>query len=254
MRHLQIRLTALLFLFVGTVSGQVRPNAHPSQFSMVTTPASDSVAVNLTVPPDANLKTLSAHLNGKDVSARLTSVICPQKNCQQATLTVTDGLHGIKNMFSVMAKRNDGSLVSARTRFAGATAIAGARAAITNPQAVHANVSALPTLSDFLPPRIAFMTLKFGGYASGSPWYRVGSQNTYPTDPSYSCPGIYTVIVLDRQTLQEETAAPEKPPNCVSYGTSLKRCLATLIGDDLVIVGPRSSAIPARNGGGEIQS
>lgn len=254
MRHFERSLTILLFLFVGTVSGQVRSEAHPSQIIMVTTPASDSVAVNLTVPPDANLKTLSAHLNGKVVSARLASA-SPQTNCQQATLAVADGLHGIKNVFSVTPKRNDGSLLSARTRFVGGTAIAGGRAAIADPQAVYANaVSSLPTYNSFLPPAIAFMTLKFGGYASGSPWYRVGSQNTYPTDPSYSCPGIYTVIVLDRQTLQEKTAAPEKPPNCVSYGTSLKRYLATLIGDDLVIVGPRSSAIPARNGGGEIQS
>jgi hypothetical protein len=195
---------------------------------MVTTPASDSVAVKLTIPSDVILKILSARLNGKDVSARLASARCPQTNCQQATLAVADGLHGIKNVFSVTAKRNDGSLLSARTRFVGATA--GARAAI------------------------AFTTLKFGGYASGSPWYRVGSQNTYAKDPPYSGPGIYTVIVLDRQTLQEKTAAPEKPPNCVSNGTSLKGYLATLNGDDLVIAGPNSSTAPARNGGGEIQS
>jgi hypothetical protein len=133
MRHFQLRLTILLLLIVGTVSGQVRPNA----------------------------------------------------------LTVADGLHGIKNVFSVMAKRTDGSLVSARTHFVGATAIAGPRAAIASPQAVHANaVSALPTLSGFLPPAIAFTTLKFGGYANGSPWFQAGSQNTY-----------------DRQTLQEKTAA-----------------------------------------------
>jgi hypothetical protein len=145
MRHFQLRLTILLLLIVGTVSGQVRPNAHPSQIIMVAAPASDSVAVNLTIPSDVNLKTLSARLNGKDVSAKLTSANCPQTNCQQATLTVADGLHGIKNVFSVMAKRTDGSLISARTRFVGGTAIAGARAAIANPQAVHANASALPT-------------------------------------------------------------------------------------------------------------
>ena len=201
MRHLHIGLTVLLLLFVGTVSWQVRPNAHPSQISMVTAPASDSAAVNLTIPSDVILKTLSARLSGKDVSAR--------------------------------------------TRFAGATTIAGAHAAIANPQAVHANVSALPTLSDFLPPAIAFTTLKSGGYAGGSPWFRVGSQNTCPADPSYSCPGIYAVIVLDRQMLQEKTAAPEKPPNCVSNGTSLKTYLATLNGGDLVIVGSNSSATAA---------
>jgi hypothetical protein len=99
MRHLHIRLTVLLLLFGGTVSAHVRPNAHPSQIIMVAAPASDSVAANLTIPSDVILKTLSAHLNGKDVSARLTSARCPQTNCQQAMLTVADGLHGIKKRF-----------------------------------------------------------------------------------------------------------------------------------------------------------
>ena len=242
MRQLQIKLTIFFSLFVGTVSAQVLPNAHASQFILITKPASGSVAVSLTIPSDVKLKTLSARLNGKDVSARLTTASCPQTNCQQATLTVDDGLHGIKNVFSVMAKRNDGSLVSARTRFAGATATATARAAIANPQAVHANAGVLPTLSDFLPPAIAFTTLKFGGYASGSPWFQIGSQTTYPASPgTYSCSGIYTVIVLDRQTLQEKTAAPENSPNCVSNGASLKTYLATLNGGDLVIVGSNSN-------------
>src|ERR1700744_5492982 len=150
MRQLQIKLTVLIFLFVGMVSAQAPPNAHPSQFTLMTTLAGDSVTVALTIPSDVKLKTLSAHLNGKDVSARLTSASCPQTTCQQATLTVSDGLHGVKNVLSVMAKRNDGSLVSARTRFAGAAAAAtlSARVAIASRQPVHANVSALPTLSD----------------------------------------------------------------------------------------------------------
>src|SRR5580692_10302106 len=242
MLQLQIKLTIFFSLFVGTVSAQVLPNAHASQFILVAKPASDSVAVTMTIPSDVKLKTLSAHLNGKDISARLTSASCPQTNCQQATLTVSDGLHGIKNVLSVMAKRNDGSLVSARTRFAGAAATLSARVANTSRQPVHANVSALPTLSDFLPPAISFTTLKFGGYASGSPWFRIGSQTTYPASPgTYSCSGIYTVIVLDRQTLQEKTAAPENSPNCVSNGASLKTYLATLNGGDLVIVGSNSN-------------
>ena len=95
MHHLQIRLTTLLLLFAGTVSAQVLANAHPSQFIMATAPASGSVAVTLTIPSDVKLKTLSDHLNCKDVIARLTSASCPQTNCQQATLTVSDGLHGI---------------------------------------------------------------------------------------------------------------------------------------------------------------
>ena len=242
MRQLQIELTIISSLFVGTVFAQALPNARPSQFTLMTTPASNSVSVNMTIPSDVKLKTLSVHLNGKDVSARLTPASCPQTTCQQATLTVSDGLHGVKNVLSVMAKRNDGSLVSARTRFAGTAATSSTRVAVASRQAVHANISALPTLSGFLPPAIAFTTLKFGGYTSGSPWFRIGSQTTYPANPAtYSCSGIYTVIVLDRQTLQEKTAAPENSPNCVSDGASLKTYLATLNGGDLVIVGSNSN-------------
>jgi hypothetical protein len=246
MSSLQVKFAILYFLFVGIASAQVRPNAHPSQITIVTTSASDSVMVNLTVPSDVHLNTLSAHLNGKDVTAKLTPASCAQANCQQATLTASDGLHERKNVFWVIAKRNDGSLVSARTRFAGATATVSARAAIASPQAVHANISAsLPTLNDFLPPATAFTTLKFGGYASGSPWFRIGSQNSYPSSPTYSCSGIYTVIVLDRQTLQEKTAPPKNSPNCVGVGdgASLKTYLATLNGGDLVTAEVQASTL-----------
>ena len=72
MRQLQIKLTIISSLFVGTVFSQSLPNAHPSQFTLMTMPASNSVSVNMTIPSDVKLKTLSVHLNGKDVSARLT--------------------------------------------------------------------------------------------------------------------------------------------------------------------------------------
>ena len=124
MSPLQVKFAILYFLFVGIASAQVRPNAHPSQITIVTTSASDSVMVNLTVPSDVHLNTLSAHLNGKDVTAKLTPASCAQANCQQAALTASDGLHERKNVFWVIAKRTDGSLVSTRTRFVGTSAAA----------------------------------------------------------------------------------------------------------------------------------
>jgi hypothetical protein len=240
MRNFQLKLIVLHLLFVGIVSGQVRPNAHPSQITMVTTSASDSVTVNLTVPSDVHLNTLSVHLNGKDVSAKLTPAACAPANCQQATLTAGDGLHERKNVFWVIAKRNDGSLVSTRTRFVGMSAAARAKADIKSSEVAQtSDVAALPTLSSFLPPAIAVNTLTPGGYKNGSPWIEIGSQNTYPADPaSVSCANnIYLVVVLDRQTLQEKTAAPESSPQCISNGAALKTYLASLSAGDLVIVG-----------------
>jgi hypothetical protein len=37
MRNFQLKLIVLHLLFVGIVSGQVRPNAHPSEITIVTT-------------------------------------------------------------------------------------------------------------------------------------------------------------------------------------------------------------------------
>jgi hypothetical protein len=58
MRQFQKKLTILVSLFVGTASAQVLPNAHPSQFILVTAPASDSVTVTLTIPPRCQIEDL----------------------------------------------------------------------------------------------------------------------------------------------------------------------------------------------------
>jgi hypothetical protein len=136
-----------------------------------------------------------------------------------------------------MAKRNDGAFISARSRFAGTSDIAAPRIAAVNQRPVHANaLGGFPTLSSFLPPAIAFTTLQPGGYDNAHAWIRVGSQNTYPADPSsYQCTGIYTVIVLDRQTLEETTTTA--PESCIADGSHLKSYLATLNSSELVIVG-----------------
>ena len=238
--------TSLLMTALAGIEVQAQTQTHtatgPSQIVISTTPSSGAVTVQLTIPADVQLDTLSMKLNGNDLSRRFTTVSCPQGICQQATLTTPDGLHDSKNVFSVVAKHNNGTLVSARSRFVGTTATAAARIATVNPQAVHANaLSGFPTLSSFLPPAIAFTTLKPGGYDNAHAWIEVGSQNTYPANPSSQpCSKIYTVIVLDRQTLEEKTTAPESSPQCIPDGGQLKTYLATLNSGDLVIVGTNS--------------
>ena len=239
------------------LQAQTQTATRPSQIVITTTPSSGAVTVQLTIPADVQLDTLSMKLNGNDLSRKFTTVSCPQGVCQQATFTSPDGLHDSKNAFSVIAKRNNGTFVSTRSRFVGTTATAAARVATVNPQAVHANaLSGFPTLSSFLPPAIAFTTLKPGGYDNAHAWIQVGSQNTYPANPSSQpCSNIYTVIVLDRQTLEEKTTAPESSPQCISNGGQLKTYLSTLNSGDLVIVGTNSGQnSDALSGNGQLDT
>lgn len=168
-------MSLLVVAFTGIQSqAQTQTATRPSQMVVTTAPDNGSVTVQITVPADVQIDTLSAKLNGKDVSASLTPGTCPHGVCEQATFTAPDGLKDSKNVLSVVANRKDGSLVSVRTRFVGmnATATSNVHAAIAGARAVHANaVSALPTLNSFLPPAIAFTTLVPGGY-NGSPWLK----------------------------------------------------------------------------------
>jgi hypothetical protein len=181
MRNFQLKLIVLHLLFVGIVSGQVRPT--------------ESLA---------------------DV---VTMVICDGCALQVGRQCIQMHIGGNGEVHRYAAAR--------------------AKADIKSSEVTQtSDVAALPTLSSFLPPAIAVNTLTPGGYKNGSPWIQIGSQNTYPADPaSVSCANnIYLVVVLDRQTLQEKTAAPESSPQCISNGAALKTYLASLSAGDLVIV------------------
>ncbi len=239
---LKLAVAGFVVLAAQMMFGQTQSTARASQMQATETSSSDdSAVVQITVPSDVQLDTLSATLNGKDVTSLFTRETCKTGICEQATLTTQDGLHQSKNALSVVAHRNDGSLVSVRDRFdtrQPAAMPVNASGLLT----AHANaaVSGAPTLSSFLPPSIAFNTLQTGGYTVNKPWFQIGSQNTYPTNPSgFNCqsPSLYSVIVLDRQTLVEKTSSPESSPQCITDGKALKTYLATLTSDDLVIVG-----------------
>ena len=239
--RLKLAVAGFLVLASQMIFGQTQPAARATQILATERPGGDgSAVVKLTIPADVQIDSLSASLNGKDVSQSFSHITCPEGICEEATLTTQDGLHGAKNALSVVARRNDGSLVSVRHRFdtQQITARPAAVGALLNNRADA--VGALPTLSSFLPPAIAFSTVESGGYTVNKPWIQIGSQNTYPSNPSsFQCqsPSVYSVIVLDRQTLVEKTDAPESSPQCMANGTDLTTYLKTLTSDDLVIVG-----------------
>src|SRR6202041_2346809 len=61
---------------------------------------------------------------------------------------------------------------------------------------------------------------------------------TYPGTPYPSCSAGYLVVILDRQTLQEQTASPESSPQCEPNSISLATYLNTRVNpNDLVAVG-----------------
>jgi hypothetical protein len=243
--RLYLALASLLLLAAQPLCAQTKTS---TSFAQVTSRFTNegSTQINVKMPANIQAETLSAMLNGKDVTSSFSSVECDGGVCVQANLKSAEGLQDGKNVLSVIAKKNDGALVSGRLRFAGTTRIASARAAIASPRAIQANATnGLPTLSSFLPPAVAFNTVGTGGYTVGKPWLQIGTQNTYPAETtSYTCqkPNLYTVIVLDRQTLAEQTSAPESSPQCIDNGADLKAYLSTNVtSSDLVIVGSNQS-------------
>jgi Bacterial Ig-like domain (group 3) len=186
----------------------------------------------LTLPSGTDTGTLKIVLNGKDVTSRFSETSCSNGVCEEGMLSSSDGLRDSKNVLYAVAKKSDGTLASSRLRFPGKVMnTAHKPVVLSNPLLAQA-APQYPTASNFLPPTIAF-NVSSGGWQPGQPWVTLGTQQSYP-DSSYSCSGIYTVIVMDRQTLGQE----EKPTSqCESDETALSTYLKTLPSNDLVIVG-----------------
>jgi len=198
--------------------------------------------VNLQFAEGTQTESIRVVLNGRDMSDRFQGFACPGL-CTSAVLTETDGLKEGENVLYATAKNQDGTASSSRMHFSGAPTAGNASGmrALSFPRAVTAAPStvALPTMSSFLPPSVALTTLAAGGAASGANWLQLGTQIQLPIG---SCTSIYSVIVLDRQTLQQKSAAPESSPQCISNGNALKLYLSSLSHaipklNDIVIVG-----------------
>jgi hypothetical protein len=212
--------------------------------------------VQLQLPADADAESLAVTLNGKDISGRFMTSDCADGECMKATVSAGDG-YAVKNVVNASVRKKTGGMASGRARFAAAGAATSvlnasqATALSVMPKSVaNATVTALGDVCDtttmcppWLAPSVTFNTLMPGGWNPGrGAWIEVNGQklpgippNTWPADCGY--PAKYVVVVLDRQTLLEKTAAPESSPECFSDSASMAYALGKLAASDLVIVG-----------------
>lgn len=193
--------------------------------------SSNGQPVSVQMPAGTQAGSLIVKLNGKDVSSHFQESPCSSGVCSSAVLSTYEGVRDGKNVLSATSKNEDGTASSSRMHFDGAVS------AKASPMALSASASTgtLPTLSSFLPPTVALTTLTPGGAPTNGNWIQVGSQLQLPVG---ACQSTYSVIVLDRQTLQQKTGAPEISPRCFATSETLVPYLQSLKGlNDLVIVG-----------------
>ncbi|MEI9977666.1 MAG: Ig-like domain-containing protein [Edaphobacter sp.] len=217
----------------------------PQKLLIKAAPSGGSSAISgmktltLNMPSDTKTETLKIVLNGKDVTSRFSTTSCAAAICETGTLSSADGLRAGKNVLSAVAKSEGGRAVSSRLRFSGDDTQTPNQSftAMVRPGAQNPSAQALPTASSFLPPTVAFNTIS--GTGADATWFQLGTLIQHGI--ASNCTEIYGVVVLDRQTLVEKTAAPESSPQCISNGGALKAYLSTLTSDDLVIVGTTSN-------------
>lgn len=229
----------------GLAGAQTAVTTQKPEMKITVSPASSpgSRSILIEISRSINGASLMASLNGQDVSVRFTEKPCDGAQCEIADLSAADGLRDGKNVLFAAARGQQSGVVSARVRFDGTepSKVTGASAIMARAlQSSNNNgVSQLPTASSFLPPSISLDTLGAGGVSGGQNWIKLGDEIQIPT--ATGCSSTYSVIVLDRQTLQQITAAPESSPQCIDDGQALKTYLKSLTSQDLVIVGTNLS-------------
>jgi Bacterial Ig-like domain (group 3) len=251
-------LLALVFAVTGIAEtssanrNQISPARNQIIVSNAATAAggkSSQQTVTLRLPAGTREDSVEVNLNGKSVSSRFQRSSCANALCMTAVLAKTDGLRESKNVLTATAKNEDGSASSARIHLLGnpqsATSSRLSSKASLRPQGLTASPT-LPTLNSFLPPSIAFGTLTPGGGQQGFAWLQIGSKQLLDTN---ACGSIYSVIVLDRQTLQAQTNAPENSPQCLNTSGALSAYLESIMpaagatSPDLVIIGTTSGSV-----------
>ena len=240
-------LTALLTLLQhSTCTAQnqaasaTAPKTNPQLVVSLTsgdTAVSSTANIKITAPAGVPLDKLHVMLNGSDVRSRFNFVPC-DTTCLSGTVSATDGGRPGQNALYTYTKTQDGHVLSTRFPFdlAGAASarVRGLRAMAASPAGVAV---AADGGSTFVAPTVAFQTLTPGGWKGpGKPWFQIGSQ-TYPSASTPACSNQFFVVVLNRQTLVEQTSAPESSPHCSSGSADLSSYLATLTPSDLAIVG-----------------
>ncbi len=198
----------------------------------------DSKAITLTLPTGAQLGSLKAVLNGKDVSTAFNATECTVAEgvCATAVLSPADGLRRGKNVLYATATNADGTLVSSRLRFnVGGRQIQATSASYRSSSSLAAQMAGNGIAdTNFTPPTVTFNTLTPGGWQGNTPWIQIGNE-TLPDSSVSACPSgdIYLVIVLDRFTLLPVPGATQ----CQANAASLSAYLKTLTSDQVVIVG-----------------
>ena len=240
-----------------------------NRIGITATSTPGTTTVQLLLPANVDAKSLAVTLNGKDVSSRFSAASCAEGECMKGTLSASDG-YAAKNVLNARIHSQSSGMASGRARFAqvGATATASAAPAgsasisapmakALAPSAARATVFAASTaVCDpttmcpfWLPPSVSFNTLQPGGWdSSAGPWIQINGQG-FPTiaAPANCATAHYVVVVLDRQTLTEKTAAPESSPQCFADSPSINGYLGTLPSSDLVIAGSTSGQVADDN-------
>jgi hypothetical protein len=205
-----------------------------------------SSMIDLKMPKGVQVNTLKATLNGTDISERFRTVDCEPALCEEATLSVADGVRAGKNVLTVIAKSESGAFVSSRLRFEGSSPTA-PLSLLPRLKSVNSQVSPRSAVSGgiespFMPPTISLKTVAIGGWGgtfdANNPWFRIGTTG-YPSTTPTNCSGgsKYLAVVLDRQTLVEKTASPESSSQCLANAGALTAYLKTLSSSDLVVIG-----------------
>ncbi len=140
-----------------------------------------------------------------------------------------------KNVLYAVATDTDTQVQTMKVRFeqSGTPSLVSARAVTGSRSLLSTSAPSLPTSSNFLPPSVA-LTSTSGGANGSDNWIQIGSGLKLS---SGNCGSIYTVIVLDRQTLAQKTDSPISSPQCLATGSAVAAYLGTLDSTSLVIVG-----------------
>jgi hypothetical protein len=205
-----------------------------------------SSTIDVKMLKGVQVNTLKATLNGTDISQMFRTVDCDPALCEEATLSVADGVRAGKNVLTAVAKGEGGAVVSSRLRFEGSSPTA-SLSLLPQLKSVNSQLSPRASVSGgiespFMPPTISLKTAAIGGWGgtfdASSPWFRIGTTG-YPSAAPSNCSGgaKYLAVVLDRQTLVEKTASPESSSQCLANAGALTAYLKTLSSSDLVVVG-----------------
>ncbi len=223
-----IKSARFMSSFAGLIFAVVLPCVVNAQATQASTPAQTSGEVSnsilitvqpvsgdasqnvvLKLPTGAVADTVKVGLNGKDITASFTSGPCAGVMCETGTISAADGVQPSKNTLYAIVRLDGGKVASSRLRFAGSSSPTVAPRLVNS--GIHSMDASGIVSTNYLPPSIAVNTKTPGGYVNGQPWIQIGLQ-TYPTNPSnFTCVAgtngdQYVAIVLDRQTLVEQTS------------------------------------------------